>query len=115
MIEEYSFTDEGWKVLIESGEWKIGILRHNERFSAFRELELHELTDEVFVLLAGSATLYTDSEQTEMKPLTVYNIPAGVWHHIVVSEDASVLVVENRNTSKENTQKKYLNPQGGTN
>ena len=109
MIEQYSYSDEGWKVLIESGEWKIGMLRHNERFGAFRELEQHTLTDEVFVLLAGSATLYTDSESAEMKPLTVYNIPAGVWHHIVVSEDASVLVIENRNTSKENTLKKYLN------
>ncbi len=115
MIEEYSFTQEGWKVLIESGEWKIGMLRRNERFSSLGELERHLLTDEVFVLLEGSATLYTDSEQTEMKPLIVYNIPAGVWHHIVVSEDASVLVVENRNTSKENTQKKFLNSQGGTN
>ncbi|MBE6576830.1 MAG: cupin domain-containing protein [Ruminococcaceae bacterium] len=113
MIEQYSYTDEGWNVLMESGEWKIGMLRHNERFSKFSELEIHMLTDEAFVLLAGSATLNTDSEQVEMKPLTVYNIPAGVWHHIVVSEDASVLVVENRNTSKENTKKKYLNTQGG--
>ena len=108
MIEQFCFTEEGWKVLIESGEWKIGMLRHNERFGAFRELERHMLTDEVFVLLEGSATLYTDSEQADMKPLTVYNIPAGIWHHIVVSEDASVLVIENRNTSKENTEKKLL-------
>ena len=108
MIEQYSYSEEGWKVLIESGEWKIGMLRHNERFGAFRELERHTLTDEAFVLLAGSATLYTDSEAVQMKPLTVYNIPAGIWHHIVVSEDASVLVVENRNTSKENTQKTIL-------
>jgi mannose-6-phosphate isomerase-like protein (cupin superfamily) len=113
MIEEFSYTDEGWKVLMESGEWKIGMLRYNERFGRFSELEKHNLTDEAFVLLAGSATLYTDSEQMNMKPLTVYNIPKGVWHHIVVSEDASVLVVENSNTSKENTEKKYLQPQGG--
>jgi mannose-6-phosphate isomerase-like protein (cupin superfamily) len=113
MIEELSFNGEGWKVLIESGEWKIGMLRKNDRFSSFSELERHLLTDEAFVLLAGNATLYTESESVEMKPLTVYNIPAGIWHHIVVSDEASVLVIENRNTSKENTQKKYLNTQGG--
>ena len=43
-----------------------------------------------------------------MKQGDVYTVPAAVWHHIVVSEDASVLVVENRNTSKENTEKKYF-------
>jgi mannose-6-phosphate isomerase-like protein (cupin superfamily) len=114
MIEEYSFTKEGYRAVLERGEWKIGILRYSDRFSSLGELEKHVKTDEAFVLLCGSATLYTDGECREMKPLTVYNIPAGVWHHIVVSEDATVLIVEDRDTSKENTMKKYFNSQGGT-
>ena len=71
-------------------------------------------TEEMFVLLAGDATLYGqafDSASMEvvmMKPLTIYCVPRGVWHHITVSQDASVLVVENRNTSKENTEKRSL-------
>ena len=55
----------------------------------------------------GTATLYTEEEQCEMEKNVLYNIPAGVWHHIVVSEDATVLVVENSNTTKENTEKKW--------
>ena len=94
--------------MAESGEWKVGMLRFNERFSSLREMERHMLTDEVFVLISGSATLYTDGETLEMEIGTVYTVPAAVWHHIVVSEDASVLVVENRNTSIENTEKKYF-------
>lgn len=36
---------------------------------------------------------------------TVYNVPAMEWHHIVVSGDATVMVVEDSDTSKENTEK----------
>ena len=108
MINVGVHTDAGFKVMVESGEWKVGMLRYNERFSRLGEMERHMLTDEVFVLLSGSATLYTDIEEKRMEQGVVYTIPATVWHHIVVSEDATVLVVENRNTSIENTEKKYF-------
>ena len=108
MIEIFTHTDSGFKVLMEHGEWKIGMLRYCERFAHLGEFERHLLTDEAFMLLSGEATLYTDSESIKMENGKLYNIPASVWHHIVVSEDASVLVVENRNTSKENTEKKYI-------
>ena len=108
MIEVRKHTAEGFKVMTEYGEWKVGILRYNERFSRLGEMERHLLTDEVFVLVSGKATLYTESEAVEMEQGSVYTVPVGVWHHIVVSEDASVVVVENRNTSIENTEKKYF-------
>lgn len=38
-----------------------------------------------------------------MEPLKYYNIRAGQWHHIVVSKDARVLVAENSDTSRNNT------------
>ena len=84
------------------------MLRYCERFSRVDELERHLKTDEIFVLLEGKATLYTDKEEVEMVVGSVYNVPVGVWHHIVVSEDASVLIVENADTAKDNTEKKKL-------
>ena len=108
MIEIFTHEDCGFKVIKEYGEWKIGMLRYSERFSRLGELERHLLTDEAFVLLSGEATLYTDTESAKMESGRVYNVPASVWHHIVVSEDASILVIENRSTSKENTEKKYI-------
>ena len=90
------------------------MLRRSDRFSEFGVLERHLKTDEVFVLLSGKATLYVHddavdrTESTEMQPLKVYNVPRNTWHHIVVSEDASVLVVENRGTAKENTERRNL-------
>ncbi len=108
MIDIKEHKGEGFKIMLISGEWKIGFLRYCERFSKFTEMEKHLLTDESFVLLSGSATLYTEREQIEMKPETLYTVPNGEWHHIVVSEDATVMVVENRDTAKENTRKKYI-------
>ena len=108
MIKVFSHFADGFRVAAEYGEWKVGVLRYNERFSRLGEMERHMLTDEVFVLVEGSATLYTDDETIKMDAGTVYTVPAAVWHHIVVSADACVLVVENRNTSIENTEKKYF-------
>ncbi len=114
MIEIFEFKGEDFKAVLESGEWKIGLLRSSERFSSFKVMERHLLTDEVFVLLNGRATLYVKDEndktlKLKMKKQSVYNIPKGVWHHIKVSRNATVLVVENRNTSKENTERRNIN------
>ncbi len=106
MIEKYAYAGEGFKAIFSAKEWKVGILRHNERFASLTGFERHLKTDEAFVLLAGSATLYTECESCEMQPLIVYNIPAGEWHHITVSADATVLVVEDADTSAVNTEKK---------
>ena len=114
LIVKETYDGADFRRLIESDGWSVAFLRRSERFATFGMLERHLETEEVFVLLSGSATLYaTETEDAEpvsekMKPLTVYCIPRGVWHHITVSEDASVLVVENRNTSKENTEKRCL-------
>lgn len=86
--------------------WKIGFLRYSRRFSALTGMERHLLTDEAFVLLEGSATLYVEQETIVMEKCTVYNVKKGKWHHITVSEDATVLVVENSSTGRENTEKR---------
>ena len=108
MIEVTAHTGEGFRVAAEYGEWKIGLLAYSERFSRLTEMERHTETDEAFVLLSGNAVLCTEHQQLAMREGCVYNVPVGVWHHVVVSRDALVLVVENRRTSKENTEKQYF-------
>ncbi len=105
MIQEFNFDGEDFKVMMRFEGWKIGFLRYSERFSKFNQLERHTETDEAFVLISGSATLYTENEAKPMKKCTLYNIPKGVWHHITVSKKATVMVVENSSTSKDNTEK----------
>ena len=104
-MEIAEFKGEDFKVMVKSDGWKIGFLRYSERFSSFGVLERHMKTEESFILLEGSATLYENHEPCEMEKCKVYTIGRGVWHHIVVSEDATVMVVENADTSLENTER----------
>ena len=106
MIQAHKFDGVGFSRLVEFEGWTVAFLRYNERFSAFTTLERHTETDEVFVLLEGEAELFVGtSERVKMEKNTVYNIPKNIWHHIVVSEDATILVVENKNTTAENTER----------
>lgn len=107
-IELNTYDGNGFQVLKEFEGWKIGFLRYSERFAGLGEMERHLKTDEVFVLLEGKATLYTENEKCEMDRNILYNIPKDVWHHIVVSEDAIVMVVENSDTNRENTEKMLM-------
>ena len=97
-----------YRRLVNNAKWTLASLNWAPRFdeSHVCELEKHNLTDETFVLLNGKATLLVGEkgDRVEMEPLKYYNVRAGIWHHIVVSEDARVLVAENANTSKDNTE-----------
>ena len=108
VIEKKTFDGVDFKVVHQFEGWKIGFLKFSDRFSKFDRLERHMLTDEVFILLSGEAMLYTDTEQMEMQKNFVYNIPKAEWHHIVVSEDAYVMVVENSSTCDDNTEIKFI-------
>ena len=110
MIEILGYTGEGYRPLVDFESWRVAFLRRNERFASLTGLERHLETDEVFVLLEGEATLYTRDEggvlhSFAMAERAVYNVKRGVWHHIVASEGATVLIVENANTTKENTER----------
>ena len=99
------FKGEDFKVMVKSDGWKIGFLRYSDRFADFGVLERHLQTEESFILLEGRATLYENEQPCEMETCKVYTIGRGVWHHIVVSEDATVMVVENADTSLQNTER----------
>jgi ureidoglycolate hydrolase len=75
-------------------------------------MERHTQTDEVFVLLEGQATLILggNSERVESIQVqdlaisTLYNVKQNAWHTILLNQDASILIVENRNTGEDNTE-----------
>lgn len=104
-ILEHEGTE--YRRLVNNAKWTLASLNWAPRFDEknIRELERHNLTDEVFVLLKGKATLLIGekAERVEMEPVKFYNVRAGIWHNIMVSEDARVLVAENANTSKDNS------------
>lgn len=97
--------DEGYKTVHVFESWRIGLIRRNERFSKFEELERHMKTDEAFILLEGGATLYDEENNYRMESGKIYNFRKGEYHHVVIDEDGLVMVVENADTTADNTEK----------
>ena len=105
-MDKIPFEPQRWQVAVETDRWKVAYLGYCERFGSLTGMERHLETDEVFVLLRGQATLYVEESCEEMERGIVYNVKKGEWHHIVVSPDAAVLVIENSDTTPDNTEKR---------
>ena len=94
---------EGWRVAVATlcDNWTEGKVSYVER-----QME----TDEVFVLLKGKCTLLIgqDRKRCEMETGKVYNVKKAVWHNMILDEEGLVLIVENDNTSRDNTEYYYF-------
>ena len=106
-LDILEYSGEGYKRVVNYESWTVASLNWAPHFEEKNivDLERHNLTDEVFVLLQGKATLLVGekAERVEMQPLKFYNVRAGVWHNIFVSKDARVLIAENASTSRANS------------
>jgi ureidoglycolate hydrolase len=121
MLEIREFTGIGYKPLIDYGTWRVAILRYIDELipDQIERVERHNETDEVFVLLFGQALLFIGEGETKieklhsvvMEPGKMYNVKRSVWHTSVLSHDASILLVENRDTGIENTDYAPLSPE----
>jgi ureidoglycolate hydrolase len=126
-LEILEFTGIGYKPVVDYGTWRVAVLNYIDELIPERieRLERHNETDEVFVLWTGQAVLFMgdpksdgaggDSEVSAlhphvMEPLKMYNVKRGAWHAVVLSRDASILLVENRDTSTSNSDYTPLNP-----
>ena len=115
-------TGENYLPVIRFQAWRVAVLNCHPRFRRenLRQLERHLLTDEAFILLKGHAALYVADgdashaghiEVFNLEPCKVYNVRQGVWHAIEVTDDASVLVVENDDTTQGNSPKLPIRPE----
>jgi hypothetical protein len=113
LLEIREFTGFGYQPLIDFGAWRVAILRYIDDMIPARidQVERHNETDEVFVLLEGQAVLFLGEgdKQVEklhphvMEPKKMYNVKRGAWHCAVLSRDASILLVENCDTRTANS------------
>jgi ureidoglycolate hydrolase len=114
LLEIRAYNGGGYQPLIDHGTWRVAVLRWEQSMlpEKLEFMERHTQTDEVFVLLKGQATLILgDSElraestyQQAMEPEKLYNVKRNAWHTIVLSLDASILIVENQDTGEINTE-----------
>jgi hypothetical protein len=107
-----SFEQKFTPVLSFNG-WRIAMLRHSEAtdFNFFHQVERHNQTNEVFILTNGNADLVLCENGEipgkyfviKMKLNVAYNILRSVWHHVVMSDDAHIIIFEKSDTSRENS------------
>jgi len=107
-IEAYQHNLEGYNPFLISDKWQVAFLNYalEETLDKIEKLDVHYLTDEVFILTKGSvvligATIDKDViiyETINMQPNIAYNIPKNMWHKIAMNEGSQVLIVENSNT-----------------
>jgi len=113
LLEITDYTGEGYRPLIDYGQWRVAILRYIDELlpENIGKMQKHNETDEVFVLLSGRCLLFLGEgddavgaiHAADMQPLQLYNVKRGAWHTHVLDEAATVLIVENRDTSLANS------------
>ena len=113
LLQVKEYTGIGYQPIIDYGAWRVAILRFHPELEpqAIGTMQRHDETDEVFVLLSGRCILFIGEGATsvdkifatDMQPLKAYNVKKGAWHTHTLSSDATVLIVENRNTNDSNS------------
>jgi ureidoglycolate hydrolase len=100
--------------------WKIAMLRYFEVVApeTFYRVERHWNTNEVFILTAGQANLIvfdgaekpTQGYVVPMDHNVAYNVQQSVWHHVVMSPDAHIILFERSETGPDTTDYEALSP-----
>ena len=112
-IQEYTYEGKGLTRVFENEKWTVGIKnwKPENDITGLTCLERHNITDELFILLAGRCTLLYANEtenglvidKVEMEPKKVYNIPTGLWHNTVTQPGVKLILVEDSACSGENS------------
>lgn len=112
-IEITEFQQAGYKPLVDYEAWRVAVLKFCDdlRLENIKNMQKHMETDEVFILLKGSCTLFLGGsgerpehiKRIDMAAGKVYNIKKGVWHNHIMNQFGEVVIVENSNTSDENS------------
>lgn len=108
MIDKYVYTENGYAPLLINEGWQVAQLNYlpGHTLDDIAQIEVHRETDEVFILLEGTAVLIAAEvsdgkisyELVNMTPGITYNIPCGTWHNIAMDRDAKIIIVERDNT-----------------
>lgn len=107
-LEIKEFDGFGYMPVVLHEGWRVAIANSSEALleKNLKKLERHMLSDEVFVLLCGSASLFIGKEMKKYKMESgkVYNVKRGVWHCISMEEKSKVIIVENDDVSEKNSE-----------
>lgn len=112
-IDVREYNEPGYAPVIDYESWRVAILNDIDELEVpnLKTMQKHTLSDEVFVLLKGTVTLFTGGDgeavgeirATTLEPGKCYNVKKGVWHTHTLAPGSSTLIVENRDTSAANS------------
>lgn len=112
--------EQRYQPVLDFAGWRVAMLRHCDHVEAgeFYRVERHRETNEVFILTMGRADLImfdgaetpTTSYVFPMELNVAYNIGQSVWHHVVMTPDAHVILFERTDTALENSDYAELSP-----
>lgn len=121
LLEIHACRDEGFHPQVDFAGWRVALLNFIDHLlpENLKDMQRHDETDEVFVLLKGRCILFLgdgadeagEIHAVDMVPHTIYNVKQGTWHNHTLSQDAVVLVVENLGTTLENSPFCQLSPE----
>jgi ureidoglycolate hydrolase len=113
LIEIREHNEADYKPLIDYQSWRVALMNYTADLvpEKINRMQKHTETDEVFVLMKGRCILFigegnenvTQVHAVDMELYKLYNVKKGVWHSHTFSEDARVLIVENRDTVDRNS------------
>lgn len=112
-IEITEFPKNGYSPIVDYKSWRVAVLKFCDdlKLENIKTMQKHLETDEVFILVQGKCTLFLGEngekpgqiERVKMSPGKVYNIKKGVWHNHSMDESGAVVIVENSNTTDDNS------------
>lgn len=113
LIEIREHHEPDYKPMVDYQSWRVALMNYTADLlpEKINRVQKHTETDEVFVLMKGRCILFigegeesvTKIHAVDMELYKLYNVKKGVWHSHTFSEDARVLIVENRDTVVENS------------
>jgi hypothetical protein len=113
LLQVVTHTEAGYRPLVDFADWRVAVLNFCDelRPENLTRMQRHDETDEVFVLLQGRCILLVGDgrdvvgniQGTDLQPRTLYNVRRGVWHTHALNASAMVLVIENRDTTYDNS------------
>lgn len=111
-LDILDYEGEGYMPVHDFGAWRVAYLNYQDSMTpeGMRFIERHNETDEIFILLEGEATLLIgeDRRRVPMEKFKTYNVRRSVWHNVLVGKDVKILIVENKDTSAENSEYLYF-------
>ncbi|MEO8854442.1 MAG: hypothetical protein ABI359_11735 [Ginsengibacter sp.] len=108
LIETYRNDGSGYNPFLIREGWQVAKLNYmpEQDLLNITKMDRHLLTDEVFVLIKGTAILVAATENNnefqfeciKMKAGITYNIPVRMWHNIAMDKGSEVIIFEKDKT-----------------